>query len=141
MRWDAKVRAAMVWRGLALAAVVGLAAGCVDVTAVQGDGTFRLQVGDRAEANGDFTVRFVSVPNDSRCPAVCPTVGDAIVRLNVGSSGDWTAVELHTNSTQGPVSYEQDGHVIELLGLTPGAAPGRIIDQSEYTAQLRLSRI
>ena len=142
MRWEGRSRAvALSARVLGLAAAVVLMAGCVDVTAVQSDGTFRLQVGDRAQANGDFSVRFVSVPADSRCPAVCPTEGDAVVRLSVGSSGDLNTVELHTNSTRGPVSYEQDGRVIELLELTPWPAVGHEIDQSEYTAQLRLSHL
>lgn len=126
----------------ALAAVVATStAACDNVTAVQRDGTFLLQVGDRAEANGDFVVRFVSVPQDSRCPAVCPTAGDAVVRLSLGSSGDWTTVDLHTNSTHGDVSYERDGHVVELLSVTPGASLGHVIDQSEYTIQLRLSHL
>ncbi len=137
MRWEWRSRAAML-AGLALATAALL--GCVDVTAVQRDGTFRLQVGDRAEASGDFAVRFVSVPNDSRCPAVCPTAGDAVVRLNVHSSGYWTSVDLHTNSTRGPVSYELDGHVVELLDLTPWP-DGGYIDQYDYTAQLRLSHL
>ncbi len=138
MWWGGKLRALALLGGLALATAALV--GCEDITAVQRDGTFLLQVGDRADA-GDFSVRFVSVPNDSRCPSVCPTEGDAIVRLYVRSSGYTSTVDLHTNSTHGPVSYEQDGHVIELLEVTPWPDYPGDIEQWEYTVQLRLSHI
>jgi len=129
--------------GLAAAAVMALAA-CVSITAVQHDGTFVLQVGDRArETNGDFVVRFVSVTADSRCPVdvQCVWAGDAVVRLDLNSSGHSRPADLHTNSTAGSVSAEHDGHVVELLELTPAPRAGQVIGQGDYTARLRLTRI
>ncbi len=127
--------------GLALAGAAALAA-CTSVTAVQPDGTFTLQVGDRARVhNGDFTIHFVSVPADSRCPVdvVCVWAGDAVVRLDVTSSG-WTRQhDLHTNSSVGDVSIEHDNHVVELIDLTPAARSGQPIAQGDYTARLRVS--
>ncbi len=128
---------------LALATALTLA-GCVSVTAVQPDGTFVLQVGDRARmTNGDFVVHFVSVPQDSRCPVdvVCVWAGDGVVRLELVSSGDLRRRDLHTNSTVGPVSAEHDGYVVELLDLTPMPRAGQPIGQGDYSARLRLSRV
>lgn len=125
---------------LAFAGAMALA-GCTSVTAVQPDGTFTLQVGDRAKVNsGDFTLHFVSVPADSRCPvgAVCVWAGDAVVRLDVTSSG-WTRQhDLHTNSSVGDISIEHDGHVVELIDLTPAPHAGQSIGQGDYTARLRV---
>jgi hypothetical protein len=128
---------------LALLLAAGATVACESVTAVQRDGTFPLQVGDRAKVNnGDFVVRFLAVPQDSRCAidVVCPWAGDALVRLEVTSSHRTRTVDLHTNTSQGDDSYVRDGHVVELLELTPDPRAGQPIDQSEYTARLRISR-
>ncbi len=129
--------------GLALAGGLALTA-CLSVTAVQPDGTFTLQVGDRAKVNnGDFVVHFVSVPQDSRCPVdvVCVWAGDAVVRLDLTSSG-WTRQhDLHTNSSVGAVSAEHDGHVLELIELTPAPRSNQSIGQGDYTARMRLSHL
>ncbi len=128
---------------LAIAGAVALA-GCTSVTAVQPDGTFTLQVGDRARVNnGDFVIHFVEVPQDSRCPVdvVCVWAGDAVVRLDLTSSG-WTRQrDLHTNSSVGSVSIEHDGHVVELIDLTPAPRANQPIGQGDYTARLRVSRL
>ncbi len=129
--------------GLALAGALALG-GCLSVTAVQDDGTFILQVGDRARVNnGDFTVYFVSVPSDSRCPVdvVCVWAGDAVVRLDVTSSGWSRQHDLHTNSSVGDISIEHDGHVLELIDLTPAPRSHQPIGQGDYTARLRVSHL
>ncbi len=136
-------RARLLGAGLVFAGAVALA-GCLSVTAVQPDGTFTLQVGDRARlTNGDFVVRFISVPQDSRCPVdvVCVWLGDASVRLELTSSGRTFQTDLHTNSSVGPDNVEQDGNVVELLDLTPSPRSGQQIGQGDYTARLRLSRL
>jgi hypothetical protein len=125
--------------GFALVAALAPAA-CVELTAVQDDGSFQLQVGDRAQS-GDFTVRFVAVPLDSRCPydVPCTWAGDAVVRLDLSTRHYADVVDLHLNSAQGPVSEELDGHVVELLDLSPSALAGRSIPQGDYSARLRVS--
>ncbi len=135
-------RARLLGAGLVFAGAVALA-GCLSVTAVQPDGTFILQVGDRAKVNnGDFVLHFVSVPQDSRCPvdAACVWEGDAIVRLDFTSSGYTHRHDLHTNPSVGDDSFEHDGNVVELIDLTPAPRSNQSIPQGDYTARLRLSR-
>ncbi len=129
--------AALAFAALALAA-------CQSITAVQRDGTFTLQVGDRAKlTNGDFIVRFVSVSSDSRCPldVQCVWAGDATVHLDLTSSHRTHSVDLHTNSTSGDVSTVYDDQVVELLDLTPTPRSQQSIGQGDYTARLRVSHI
>ncbi len=113
---------------------------CEDITAVQEDGSFQLQVGDRAH-QGDFVVHFVSVPHDSRCAydAACTWEGDAVVRLDLSTDHWGDIVELHLNSALGPDSEEMDGHVVEFLDLSPTPYTGRTIPQYQYIARLRVS--
>ena len=130
------------WALLACAALA--LAACQSVTAVQRDGTFTLQVGDRARvSNGDFVVRFISVSGDSRCPVdvQCVWAGDAVVSLDLVSSGRTRSVDLHTNSTSGTVSTAYDGQVVELLELTPAPHSKQALGQGDYTARLRISHI
>src|SRR5512143_397400 len=112
-----KVRALARAGGFALIAATAPAA-CEDITAVQDDGSFQLQVGDRAEA-GDFLVQFLGVPRDTRCPydVTCVWAGDAIARLDVSTSHHGDVVELHLNSMQGADSIVMDGHIVEFLDL------------------------
>ncbi len=126
--------------GLAfIAAAAPLA--CDDITAVQEDGSFELQVGDRARS-GDFVVRFLSVPHDSRCPydVSCAGEGDAVVRLDISTDEYGDVVNLHLNSTRGPVSAELEDHVVEFLDLAPAPYSGHVISQGEYLARLRITR-
>ena len=113
---------------------------CQDVTAVQEDGSFQLQVGDQAHA-GDFVVHFLSVPHDTRCPndAVCTWEGDAVVRLDLSTNHWGDVAELHLNSSQGPDSAEMDGHVVEFMDLSPTPYAGRTIPQYQYIARLRVT--
>ncbi len=113
---------------------------CDDITAVQEDGSFELQVGDRAES-GDFVVRFLSVPHDSRCPydLSCTWAGDAVARLDLSTRHYADVAELHLNPARGPDEAELDGHVVELLDLDPDPYAGHTIPQGEYIARLRIS--
>ncbi len=135
---------ARISRAAALAFAAMALAACQSITAVQRDGTFTLQVGDRAKVtNGDFVVRFVSVSSDSRCPVdvQCVWAGDAVVHLDLTSSGHTRSVDLHTNSTSGAVSAEWDDQVVELLELTPAPRSHQVIGQGDYTARLRITHL
>jgi hypothetical protein len=87
----------------------------------------------------DVSLHFVAVAGDSRCPkdVVCIQGGDAIVKLQVKTSGDTRDAELHTANTQPVVSGDL---TLELLQLMPYPFSGRTIQPEEYRATLKVSR-
>jgi hypothetical protein len=87
-------------------------------------------------------VRFVSVPEDSRCPegAQCVWAGDATVRLAVREEGGRELpVELHTSVP--PTEVVLGDHLLELRGLLPLPRAGQTIPAREYVVTLRVHRI
>jgi hypothetical protein len=98
-----------------------------------------LAPGQTAALAEDFSIRFVGVIGDSRCPAdaLCVLGGDAIVRINVMTADDSAERDLHTGNNQ-PVHY---GRVrIELVQLDPYPFSARPIEPGEYRATLRVAR-
>jgi hypothetical protein len=68
--------------------------------AISLDQPFTLEVGETATLGDDFSVRFVSVDGDSRCPTdvQCVWEGDAEIALEVATSNAGGApLALHTN--------------------------------------------
>jgi hypothetical protein len=102
---------------------------------------FELAAGESARAGTNpVTVRFVSVPQDSRCPVdvQCVTAGDATVRLELsGGGGATTTAELHTNAE--PRSAPQGSYEVELLDLRPAPRSTRPTAPGDYVAVLRIS--
>jgi hypothetical protein len=98
-----------------------------------------LAPGQTATLAEDFSIRFVGVVGDSRCPAdaFCVLGGDAIVRIDVMTTGDTVARDLHTANTQ-PVLYGRAR--IELVQLDPYPFSARPIEPGEYRATLRVTR-
>lgn len=100
---------------------------------------FTLAPGETASLRGRSTsVRFVGVSGDSRCPAdaICIQLGDAIVRIEVLSSGGGvTAYDLHTNDLR-PVAHGT--LIITLVQLLPYPFSNRMIQPSEYRATLHV---
>ena len=98
-----------------------------------------LAPGQTAALAEDFSIRFVGVVGDSRCPAdaFCVLGGDAIVRIDVMTPGDTVSRDLHTANTQ-PVLY--GGARIELVQLDPYPFSARPIEPGEYRATLRVAR-
>jgi hypothetical protein len=101
---------------------------------------FTLAPGETASLRGRSTsVRFVGVSGDSRCPAdaICIQLGDAIVRIEVLSSGGGvTAYDLHTNDLR-PVAH--GALIIALVQLSPYPFSNRTIQPSEYRAKLQVT--
>jgi hypothetical protein len=118
-------------------------AGCADSPAAP-TGPVNAQVvlapGETANvAEAGIGIRFNGVSGDSRCPAdaLCIQGGDAIVHIQVLSTGAPVDFELHTGSLQ-PVRL---GTVtIALENLSPYPFSSRTISPSEYRATLRITR-
>ncbi len=100
----------------------------------------QLAPGHAVLVDGVLTVRFESVPADSRCPslALCVWEGDGAVALSYASrAGSTTPDTLHT--TLDPTSGSFEGYAITLLELLPYPATSDPIPQGHYTVRLRIA--
>jgi hypothetical protein len=97
-------------------------------------------VGETAALQGRaFSVRFVGVTGDSRCPVdvVCVTGGDAVVEIGARSRRSLeTHYELHTGDLK-PVRHGT--LTIALLRLDPDRFSSETIPPKEYRATLRVT--
>jgi hypothetical protein len=90
-------------------------------------------------AEAGFSIRFLGVEGDSRCPAdaICIQGGDALVRIEVRSLGSGVqSYALHTGDMR-PVVH--DGLTIALVELAPYPFSSRTTQPDEYRATLRVS--
>src|ERR1041384_3056329 len=102
---------------LFLALILGLA----QASFAQAQNQMQLRVGQqKSVANGKVRVRFISVTEDSRCPADvdCVWAGNAKVKVQVWVRGGETKVfELSTNTRE--KGGQADAYRVELVSLTP----------------------
>jgi hypothetical protein len=120
-----------------------LAAGCDDTPTaptapVNQDVT--LAPGERVSFASSFSLQFMGVTGDSRCPAdtICVLGGDAIVRLEARRPNDVAGVlELHTAQ---PQSVTYGPYTITLVELSPYPFVARPISPDEYRATIRVTR-
>ena len=103
------------------------------------DARVTLAPGQTAAVTSGVEIRFIGVTGDSRCPAdaLCILGGDAIVRIEIRSSGRATERELHTGNNA-PVAH-RDLH-IALVQLDPYPFSAHPIDPADYRATLRIVR-
>ena len=102
---------------------------------------FTLAPGDTAAIRDtSFSVQFLRVSGDSRCPAdaVCIQGGDALVEIRA-TDGSSTEYDLHTGD-QSRATVTHAGHHIELVNLQPYPFSSRTIQPEEYRATLRVTR-
>ena len=74
----------------------------------------------RSAGHGEITIKFVSVEEDSRCPAesACVWAGNARIKVRIGyRKGDSKMVSMNTN--MGPKGDEFGGWAVNLTNLTP----------------------
>jgi hypothetical protein len=104
------------------------------------DRDFDLRPGDSASVSGArFVVRFVAVPEDSRCPAEvqCVWAGDATVRLHLRpEGGNEQSIELHTQLE--PSEAAVGGYRIRLRLLAPLPSASQPVAPRDYVATLRV---
>jgi hypothetical protein len=93
-------------------------------------------------SSAGFSVQFVSVAGDSRCPAdaLCIQGGDAVVTLRVRDSGNATATyDLHTGDSARAAAKHRDFRV-ELVELQPYPFSSRPTTPADYRVTLRVTR-
>jgi hypothetical protein len=101
-----------------------------------------LKVGETAMFDdGKITVKFVSVPEDSRCAKgeQCVWAGNARVVLEVSGPGS-AAQTVQLNTSRGIREAEIEGFVVRLDNLTPDRASGQPLRSEDYSAILVVSR-
>lgn len=103
---------------------------------VVGDTAFiDLPIG-RTGDNGEITVTFDAVTEDSRCPSdvTCVWAGNAGIRLTL-TGGDDTDVVI-VNSTLVPHTASFAGYTLRFVDLTPYPASEQPTDEDDYVARI-----
>ena len=108
------------------------------------DKNFVLAIGQEAlTADGKLKIKFVSVPEDSRCPkgVNCIWAGNARVVLEVGNSGGKAVkLELNTSPREGTAGGEYGQYLIKLVDVAPYPVSGQTGKPRNYTATLVVSK-
>jgi hypothetical protein len=112
------------------------------VKEAQLDQPFTLFVRQKAQI-GDLQIRFISVPEDSRCPAdvECVWAGNAKIVLGASLKDSPDETVLTLNSTVDPQEALYAGYRIRFVSLKPAPLSGRTINPAEYRVTLIVSRI
>jgi hypothetical protein len=127
---------------VAAAALLLLSACRTDGGTAPIDSDFTLRDGQMlsVEESG-VRIRLLGVPEDSRCAqdVQCVWSGNAVVELEVRAPGvtDTLALNTHVGARDGIVGE----YMISLIGLAPAPLTTRRIEQAEYRATLRVTRV
>lgn len=106
---------------------------------------FSIKAGQQLKLDGaDFQVKFVGVPQDSRCPigVNCVWEGNAEVALNV--SYDKCAANLTLNTHNSPQTVQEGkagGFRVKLIKLDPYPHSEKKIASSDYVATLLITKV
>jgi hypothetical protein len=127
---------------LALTACTAVGTSAPETKTVDVGSDFELSPGQTAVVEGGaFTVSFVKVNEDSRCPegVVCVWQGNVATALLVGANAnEKTPVTLHTTLT--PHSVSSGAYTVALTGIKPARKQQGNIPQAEYIATFRVTR-
>jgi len=99
---------------------------------------FKLHVEQRATVDGDgFSLRFVSVANDSRCPVdvTCVWAGNAEVLVEANAGGSTASLKLNTlGGDKFPKDGKHQRYTVALVALSPLPRKDRRIKTADYEA-------
>ena len=99
---------------------------------------FDVRVGETVNVSGEsLSVRFDSVPSDSRCPTgvQCVWAGNAQVRVTLSKVGSAPGT-LNLNTTLDPRKGAYLNYEVELVGLAPYPSSKTTLRYSDYRATL-----
>ncbi len=117
--------------------------GLIQVSFAQAQNQMQLRVGQqKSMANGKVRVKFISVMEDSRCPADvdCVWAGNAKVKIQVWVRGGETKIfELGTNG--GEKAGQADAYRVELVSLTPARHSKKKIRRNDYRATFSIIKL
>ena len=124
---------------LTLIFVIGL----VGFAAAQSAQKITLRDGQTKNVIGSkYDVKFVSVLEDSRCPAgaVCVWAGNAKVKIQIGKKGD-EGQELELNTNLKPQTVEYKGYTIRIISLSPRPGENVKAMAAKHSAIFEITRI
>jgi hypothetical protein len=127
----------------AFLSVPNAGSGCDNPVEVSLGQTFTLGLGKRAAIPSEkVVIRFVAVPEDSRCPKgeQCIVAGKARVALEISVEGG-TPAEVELGTSEGYGETDVAGFQVTLVGLAPYPVSGKQILNEEYVATLILRRL
>jgi hypothetical protein len=99
--------------------------------------------------NGDFTIQFVEVSGDSRCPTgvQCIWAGRADVVLSLATGVETQAVKTQTvtlasgDMSQGGAGEATfEGYTVRLENVEPYPQEGKVIEQKDYQVKLVVAK-
>lgn len=88
-------------------------------------------------------IRFLGVPEDSRCPSdvSCVWAGNAKIVLGLSLTGSTQETAITLNSNMEPREALYEGYRIRFVSLKPNPLSGRTINPAEYRVTLVVSRV
>ena len=104
---------------------------------------FSLRPGQEVRLKGQkLQLKFVSVPEDSRCPegTQCIWAGNGKVALRLSEAGGRRPSSVMLNTTTEPQAIAHKGFTIKLVRLTPHPKADTTIRPSAYVATLIITR-
>ena len=110
-----------------------------DETQVKVGQEFLVKVGQQIKIGDDVRVRFVAVPEDSRCPSDvnCVWAGNAVVTVEFTEGQCTTTLRLNTHqSPQTPENPKVGPYRVKLVKLDPYPRSTQKISAGDYTATL-----
>ena len=104
---------------------------------------FLVKVGQQTKIGDDLRVKFVAVPEDSRCPSDvnCVWAGNAVVTLEFTEGQCTTTLRLNTHQNpQTPENPKVGLYRVKLVKLDPYPRSTQKISAGDYTATLVVAK-
>jgi hypothetical protein len=104
---------------------------------------FLVKVGQQLTIADNLRVKFVSVPEDSRCPSDvnCVWAGNAVVTVEFAEGECTTTLRLNTHhNPQSPENAKAGPYRVKLVKLDPYPRSTQKISAGDYTATLVVTK-
>ena len=127
---------------LIILTLLSFASGSLFDVAAQTKQQQKIQINKQKKfSKSKISVKFVSLVEDSRCPADvnCIQAGNAKIEIEVSKDGAKEIFEINTNF--GPKGASFGGYTIELIDLTPVPKSNVRINKNGYVATFAIGKL
>jgi hypothetical protein len=117
-----------------------LAFGAFSTVSAKQKQTITVKINNETSARNGFSVKFVELVEDSRCPrdTTCIWEGNAKIKVRVTKGGKSEILELNSSLRNRPASF--GGYYFRLTGLTPAPASNIRINRNGYVATIEIRK-